>query len=225
MNETVGRTVRVWDLPVRLFHWSLVALFGFSWWSGKTGGNAMEWHVYSGMAILALVLFRLIWGFVGSATARFAHFLRGPRRTLDYAAKLLRRASGHTLGHNPLGGFMVAVMLALLLLQAGSGLFANDDIFTEGPLAHLVTKELSDRLTAIHGLLFNALLGLAAVHVAAVLFYLLFRKDNLVRPMLTGRKRLPEGSAAEPLRFASPWLALAILGLCGAAVYALVNWV
>jgi cytochrome b len=224
MRKTACAAVRVWDLPVRLFHWSLVALFAFSWWSGKTGGNAMEWHVYSGYAILALVMFRLIWGFIGSTTARFNHFLRGPRRTIAYAAKLLRRAPGQALGHNPLGGLMAVVMLAGLLFQAVSGLFANDDIFTEGPLAHLVTKELSDRLTAIHGLVFNAVLALAAVHVTAVLFYLLFRKDNLVRPMLTGRRLLSEGTGDQVLRFVSPWRALVVLGVCACGVYVLVKW-
>lgn len=217
--------VKVWDGPVRLFHWSLAALFAFSWWSGETGGNAMEWHLVSGYAILVLVLFRIVWGFIGSTTARFGHFLRGLGAMLDYAAGLLRRAPSRSVGHNPLAGIMVVLMLIGLLLQAASGLFANDDIVTEGPLAHLVGKSFSDQLTVFHTTLFDVLLALTAIHLAAVLFYRLVKQENLVRPMLTGHKAFPEGTPQlQPLRFVSLWRALAVLAACAGVVCALVKW-
>lgn len=224
MRKTEQNTIRVWDLPVRLFHWSLVILFGFSWWSGKEGGNAMEWHMLSGYAILSLVLFRVIWGFAGSTTARFGSFLRGPAAMRAYAASLLSRKPSLSRGHNPLGGLVAVLMLLGLTLQAGSGLFSNDDIFNEGPLAQLISKDLSDQITGFHQTTFNVILTLVSLHVAAVLFYWLYKKENLLRPMLTGRKAVREDAAGESLRFASPWLALAALCLCAGAIYALVKW-
>lgn len=224
MRKTEQNIIRIWDLPVRLFHWSLVILLGFSWWSGKEGGNAMAWHMLSGYAILSLVLFRVIWGFAGSTTARFSSFLRGPAVIWNYAASLLNRKPSLARGHNPLGGFVAVLMLIGLLMQAGSGLFANDDIFNEGPLARLISKDLSDQITGFHQTTFYVILALVSLHVAAVLFYWLFKQENLLHPMLTGRKAMPEGTADESLHFASPWLALLVLCLCAGAVYVLVKW-
>ena len=136
-------TIKVWDAPVRLFHWLLAVLVAVSVSTGYIGGNVMRWHVWSGCAILGLLIFRLLWGFAGSTTARFAHFVRGPRAALGYARGLLSRSPSHTPGHNPLGGWMVLLLLASAALQAGTGLFSNDDIATEGPLDHLVIKALS----------------------------------------------------------------------------------
>jgi cytochrome b len=214
--------VRVWDAPVRLFHWLLVALVCVSVATGKIGGNAMKWHMYSGYGVLSLLLFRLLWGIFGSSHARFSHFLRGPASVWGYASGLFRRQPSHTLGHNPLGGLMVALMLAVLLFQAGSGLFSNDDIATEGPLYAKVGKDLSDRITSWHKLNSNLVLALAAVHVAAVIFYRVFKGENLVRPMISGWKQVPE-APRRPARFPGPLRAVTLAAVAGAATYLIVT--
>jgi cytochrome b len=211
-----------WDLPVRLFHWALVLLLVCSVTTGLLGGNLMKWHMRSGYAVLALLLFRLSWGFLGSPTARFARFLRGPSAMLEHARDLAARRPSFHLGHNPLGGWMVVLMILAILFQATTGLFANDDIATEGPLYNLVSKELSDRLTSLHKLNVKLLYGLAGLHVAAILFYWAARRENLVVPMLTGRKPRPV-QPVESAPFASSWRALALFVAAAAAVAVLVS--
>ncbi len=142
--------VKVWDAPVRLFHWLLVLLFAFQIFSANVKGDWMEWHMRSGYAILALVLFRILWGFAGSGTARFSTFLAGPSAAIAFVKKLLARAPAPSASHNPLGGWMVLALLLALLFQVGTGLFANDDVLVEGPLASLVSKATSDQLTSWH---------------------------------------------------------------------------
>lgn len=217
--------VKVWDAPVRLFHWLLVLLFAFMFFSGKSGSDWLEWHMRSGYAILALVLFRILWGMAGSTHARFANFLAGPSACLAFAKKLLRRDPAPSAGHNPLGGWMVLALLLALLFQAGTGLFANDDLLSEGPLATLVSKATSDRLSALHSWNFNLLLLFAALHVIAVLYHAGFMKENLIGAMFTGVKHLPADAAAgsAPARFASPWLALVLLLVAAFAVYLIVK--
>ncbi|HEU5284682.1 MAG TPA: cytochrome b/b6 domain-containing protein [Burkholderiales bacterium] len=214
---------RVWDLPVRLFHWLLVALIATSWITAEIGGNAMQYHQWSGMSILTLVLFRVLWGFFGSTRARFSDFVRGPRTALAYACGLVRGGTAFYPGHNPLGGWMVVALLASLRVQTATGLFANDDIMIEGPLARHVSKETSDWLTGIHHINFAVLTVLIAVHVAAALFYLLVKRDNLVLPMITGRKPIAEGRGFEPPRGGPLWLAVLLLALCAGAVWGIVT--
>lgn len=216
------QTVTVWDLPTRLFHWTLVALMIFQWLTAEFG-SAMDWHVWGGYAILALVLFRLIWGFVGSDTVRFRDFVRGPGTALGYVKALLRGETPLYLGHNPMGGWSIVAMLVLLLVQAGTGLFANDDITIEGPLYAWVSKGTSDWLTAIHKFNFNLLLLVIAVHISAVLFYLFVKRENLIHPMLSGRKHLPPELANPAPRIVSPWLGLAVLAVAVAMVWLLVR--
>ncbi|MEI2782729.1 MAG: cytochrome b/b6 domain-containing protein [Candidatus Competibacter sp.] len=216
------QTVTVWDLPTRLFHWTLVALMIFQWLTAEFG-SAMDWHVWGGYAILALVLFRLIWGFVGSDTVRFRDFVRGPGTALGYVKALLRGETPLYLGHNPMGGWSIVAMLVLLLVQAGTGLFANDDITIEGPLYAWVSKGTSDWLTAIHKFNFNLLLLVIAVHISAVLFYLFVKRENLIHPMLSGRKHLPPDMVGQAPRIVSPWLGLAVLAVAVAAVWLLVR--
>jgi len=216
--------VKVWDVPVRVFHWLLVAAMAFLVVSGKVGGNLMEYHVYAGYSVLALVLFRVLWGFAGSTHARFASFVTGPSRGLAYAKRLLSGAPAHSAGHNPLGGWMVIVLLLSLLLQGGTGLFSNDDIAFEGPLYPFISKSLSDRLTSLHHINANVLIGLVAAHVAAVLFHVFVKKEDLVRAMFTGVKRLPAGiEGTQGLRTASSWLALVIAIACFGAVVLVVK--
>jgi cytochrome b len=216
------KTVVVWDLPTRLFHWTLVALMIAQWLTAEES-STMDWHVWGGYAVLALVLFRLIWGFVGSETARFSDFVRGPDAALEYVRALLRGETPHYLGHNPLGAWSIVAMLVLLLVQAGTGLFANDDILIEGPLYAWVSKDTSDWLTTIHKLNFNLLLLVIAVHLSAVLFYLLVKRENLIHPMLSGRKHLPPERLHSAPRIVSPWLGLAVLVGAGIAVWLLVR--
>jgi len=213
--------VRVWDLPTRLFHWALVGLVVASFVTAKLGGNLIQWHFWSGYAILALVLFRFAWGFAGGRYARFGSFLFGPRDVL--AAARGSPQAPRTLGHNPLGAVSVFAMLGLVALQALAGLFSNDDIASEGPLARYVSKALSDRLTGLHHLNEKILLVLVALHVAAILFYLLRRRENLVRPMLTGDKAGGDPEAASRDDAALRLRALLILGACAAAVWLIVG--
>jgi cytochrome b len=223
MNQTNElHLAPIWDLPVRLFHWLVVGLVIVSFITGQIGGNAMVYHMYSGYSILALVIFRLLWGVFGSTYARFSHFVRGPAAFLAYAKTLLRRNPSHTAGHNPVGGAMVVALLLLLLVQAGTGLFANDDIFIEGPLAGWVGKETSDRLTGIHEFNIEILLVLVGLHVAAVLFYWLYKRENLVGPMLTGNKPVA-ADAASPAVFPSVWRAVFLGLLAAGGVLALVT--
>ncbi len=216
------QNIKVWDLPTRLFHWTLVALLITQWLTAEAS-STMDWHVRGGYAVLMLVLFRLIWGFVGSDTARFRDFVRGPGAALEYARSLLRGETPHYLGHNPLGAWSIIALLLLLLIQAGTGLFANDDIMTEGPLYAWVSKGTSDWLTTIHKLNFNLLLLVIAVHLSAVLFYLLVKGENLIHPMLSGCKHLPPELAGPAPRIVNPWRGLAALAVAVVAVWLLVR--
>jgi len=213
------RFIPVLDLPVRLFHWSLVVLLVISWTTAEIGGNAMTYHLWSGYTILTLILFRLLWGFWGSTHARFNDFVRGPRVAIRYARALLQGETPLYPGHNPLGGWMVILLLLVLLVQVGTGLFANDDIAVEGPLYPCVSKAGSDFLTRIHKLNFDILLILISLHVLAILFYLVAKHENLIVPMLTGRKWLEPGFQELQAPFARLWLAGALLALAAGGVY------
>jgi cytochrome b len=216
--------VKVWDAPVRLFHWLLVLLFAFMFFSGKSGSEWLEWHVRAGYAILALLFFRVLWGFAGSTHARFSSFLAGPKACIDCLRHLAKREPSPYAGHNPLGGWMVLVLLLALLFQAGTGLFSNDDVLFEGPLASLVSKSLSDRLTSWHAWNFNLLLILAGLHIVAVLYHAGFMKENLIGAMFTGVKHMPAQAAGGTVaRFASPWLALVLLCVAALAVFLIVK--
>ena len=203
--------VRVWDWPTRLFHWLVVALIPLLWWSAKN--DRMEQHMLLGSVMLALVLFRLIWGLIGSSTARFANFVKGPGAVISYLSGRAARA----LGHNPLGGWSVVAMLALLSAQVTLGLFASDeDGIDSGPLSHLIDGDLSEQFAELHEQLFDVLLVLIGLHVAAILFYAAIRRRNLVASMLTGSTEAQEGVA--PMRPAPMWrLAAAVVAAAGAA--------
>jgi len=175
--------VRVWDLPTRLFHWSLVALVAAASVSGFIGGNAMVWHGRFAIAIAGLLAFRIAWGVVGSTYARFGQFVRGPAAIRDY---LQGRWRGP--GHNPLGALSVLGLLAVLAAQVATGLAANDDIAFNGPLYALVSKEFSDKLTALHKLNVWLVGTLIALHLGAIAFYVRKKKQDLLRPMLRGWK-------------------------------------
>ena len=208
--------MKVWDLPVRLFHWGIVLLILAAWVTQEY--NWMDWHVRIGYTILTLLVFRIVWGFVGSDTARFGRFLRSPPAAVRHLARLHRREADAEVGHNAAGGWMVMLMLALIAVQAGTGLFSNDDGDTEGPLMHLVSKDQSDGLSHIHALNFKLLEAAILLHVLAIGLYGVLKRQNLLRPMLTGVKRLPPGAACP--RMVSPrWAAVVLAVAAGGVAY------
>jgi len=223
---------QVWDLPVRLFHWSLVVLVTLLWISGEFGGfdisgdypllgsiylSNMDVHGLLGQGVLVLVVFRILWGLLGSSTARFSSFLRGPGKVIQEGCALLRGKVPESLGHNPLGALMVLTLLGLLGFQAVSGLFAEDDFFFSGPLANRVTSDTSELLTRLHKQVFPVLQVLVLVHIAAVLYYQ-SRGRNLIGAMFTGKKKLRVSS--EKVVLASWWRA----AMCFAASIGAVCW-
>ncbi len=208
-------SMRVWDAPTRLFHWAVVLLIATSYLSIRF--DRIDLHLLSGYTMLALLLFRLAWGFVGSETSRFSQFLRSPVEAVRHLAQFTRREDDDQVGHNAAGGWMVLVLLGDIALQVGLGLFSNDDVVTQGPLAHFVSKDASDRITALHALNFTVLLCLMGLHVVAIAAYAAVKRHNLLRPMITGRKRLP-GATRQP-RMASPLLALLLVVLSGCLVW------
>lgn len=205
------RKILIWDLPIRLFHWLLVAAVIALVVSGKVGGNLIRWHGVLGLAVLGLLVFRIAWGFLGSTYARFFNFFPTPKKV---AAYLRGEWRGH--GHNPLGAFSVFGLLGVLLFQVLSGLVANDDIAFTGPLYDLVGRDISNLATRWHHLVVNVLLALVALHVAAILFYAHVKKDNLVKPMVLGWKASEDGESARGGGVLAFLLALAVAGL---AVY------
>jgi cytochrome b len=202
---------RVWDAPTRLFHWAIVVLLGASWLTQHEGW--MDRHVLCGYAMATLLLFRLIWGFIGSDTARFSRFLKGPAAAVRHLIQVYRREPDHEIGHNAAGAWMVLAMLGLLCVQVGTGLCANDQVSVEGPLAHVVGPHNSDWLSHIHAVNFRLIEAAVALHLLAILTYRVLRGHRLVGPMVTGNKRLP--STLSVPRMASS--AKAIGALCAAA--------
>lgn len=212
MSQT--RSIPVWDLPTRLFHWLLLLLMIGAIVSIKIGGNAIEWHGRFGHMIFGLIVFRLVWGVVGGSTARFSHFVRGPSAICAYL-----RGQWRGIGHNPLGALSVLGLIGVVAFQAITGLFTTDDIAFNGPLAPLVDADMRGQITSWHRLGEWAIYALVGLHVAAVMFYTHVKKDNLVKPMITGRKT---GAPAdvEGLQPAG-WLALVIaVVITGAALWA-----
>lgn len=201
----------IWDLPVRLFHWTLAGLIGFSWWSAKN--DHQDWHIWSGLAVLTLLIFRMLWGFVGSSTARFSRFVRGPSSVFDYL-----RGNWRGIGHTPLGALSVVAMLGAIAVQVALGLVSEDeDGLYSGPLASWLSPDASERAADLHEDFFNVLLVLIALHVVAILFYRL-RGKHLVMPMITGRGDAEPG--LEPMRRGKWWVAL----ICLAVALGFTRW-
>ena len=211
----------VWDLPTRLFHWALVVLIVLQFLSGEFELLPMEWHYRFGYATLAQLLFRVLWGFFGSRTSRFADFVRGPVTVARYAADSFAGRARPVVGHNPLGGWSVVLLLASVAVQSVSGLFASDDLTESGLFASRVSDATVKWMTRIHSLNRWLLLILIAAHVTAVLLHWLIRRENLVAAMWHGQRSI-EGAA--PMRVASPWRALALMIVSAAAVGLLVLW-
>ncbi len=210
--------MRVWDAPTRLFHWMVVLLIIVSFVTAK-----MEWvtaHFISGYTMMTLLIFRIVWGFAGSETSRFRQFLRSPAE----AVRHLRSFGGPRLpdteiGHNAAGGWMVMVLLAVLVFQVTTGLFAGDDTGPLGPLGYHLSRAMGERVATLHIRSFYVILGLTVLHILAIIAYAVVKRHDLVRAMITGKKRLP-ATVRQP-RFVSPVLAVLVL-LCAAATVAAV---
>lgn len=187
-HSAQGTFRKVWDWPVRLFHWSLVVALVGAYVTNRLGASYFAFHLFFGYATIVLVVFRVVWGFVGTRHARFANFIEGPRGVLRYMSAIGRGRQTRYAGHNPLGALMVLALLALLAAQAVFGLFGDDEIFNAGPLATLVSKEHSLLLTSLHRRLFYVILAAIALHVGAVLSHVALKKEPLIDAMLHGSK-------------------------------------
>ncbi|MBR9726668.1 cytochrome b/b6 domain-containing protein [Shewanella intestini] len=203
---TVKITVKIWDIPIRVFHWSLVGLLGGLWWSADAG--EMELHQIFAYCLLVLLVVRIIWGFVGSDTARFSDFVRSPKAAINYLRGSL---TPNTLGHNPAGGYMVVMMLLVLLVQLVTGLFATDDIMTEGPLYYLASSEQSRWLNWLHKTNFTLLQVLVVCHILAVVVHQL-KGERLIQAMFSGNKPQNEKLKTPEMK-PSWWAAGLFLGL------------
>lgn len=212
-------SIRVWDLPIRLFHWAIVVLIAVAYVSQLEFW--MRLHYLAGYAVLTLLLFRLAWGFFGSDTARFRLFLKGPAEVVGHLTRIRRREPDNEIGHNAAGGWMVLLLLALLAVETVSGLFTRDDDVAEGPLAHDLPGHGTDFSSTVHDVCWDLILAAVALHLLAILAYWVVRRHNLLRPMITGKKRLP--AATRPPRMATTALALAILAAAAALVGVVVS--
>lgn len=217
------QAVRVWDLPTRVFHGLLALSIAGLVVTGEVGGDAMVWHFYLGYLVLSLLLFRIVWGFVGGHWSRFAQFVPTPSRVKHYACELLARRHTPAIGHNPMGALSVLAMLLLLLLQVFSGFMSDDEIAASGPWTALVSNQWVEWATEYHSDVGKVLvLLLVALHVGSVLFYKRVQREDLITPMLSGDKALPAATPASRDTASSRLLALAIWIACGYAVY---QWV
>jgi cytochrome b len=229
MANNSGIKIKVWDVPVRLFHWALVILMAVSYFTGRWGGDWMKFHFWSGYAILTLLIFRIAWGFVGSTTARFSNFVKGPSAAFGHLRELLGKHGPYDAGHNAMGGAMVVVLILAVLAQVTTGLFSadTDTGMVTGPLASKIADAMIDKVTAFHQYWVNVLLALVALHVVAVLIYLVWKRHNLVGAMITGDKPaaqvVPPGQPAPRLSFAPGRLAISLLIASAAIVYFIVR--
>ncbi len=213
-------TRRVWDLPVRIFHWLLVLAIIGAYVTHQAGVEYFKYHLWCGYTVVVLVSFRILWGLVGTYHARFWNFIRGPVHTLRYAVNTLRDRETHYAGHNPLGAVMVVILLTTLLVQSITGMFGNDEILNFGPLYGYISNELSLKLTSLHRILFYWIMGAAALHILAVVAHRVFKGENLVMAMFTGRKPADKVKPEEEISSSRLWLALVIL----AVVIAVLAW-
>jgi cytochrome b len=211
--------VRVWDLPTRAFHWVLALTMVASVVSAKIGGNAMPWHFRFGYMVFALIGFRVLWGLLGGRWSRFSSFIYAPGTVLRYLRGQSRADEHHDVGHNPLGSFSVFALLGFLALQVATGLVSDDEIANVGPLNRFVPGGIASQATHWHKDYGQwILLTLVALHIAAILYYLLGKKKNLVRPMIVGDKALPAGTPAATDSGATRIMALVLAALCAGGV-------
>jgi cytochrome b len=214
----------VWDLPLRLFHWVLVLSILASYLTAKAGFEYMQYHFWLGYWMIGLILFRVVWGFVGPKHARFSSFFPRPRKLALYLRTVFKRDGIPTVGHNPAGGLMVIVMLLMVATQVFSGLFVTDDIAWAGPYNPAVSGSLAGRLTWLHHLNFDVLIWVMGLHVLAIAFYAVGKRQNLVTPMFTGHKPAHHVPEHEAISHSELVKALIVALLCAAAVYGLITF-
>jgi len=217
-NQQPVKEIRVWDLPVRVFHWTLVLAIIGAFISNQAGIEYFTYHLWCGYTVVVLVSFRILWGVVGTYHARFWNFVRGPIHTMRYGMDALRGKDAHYTGHNPLGALMVLLLLTTLLVQGVTGLFGNDEIINFGPLYGYISNDLSLKLTSLHRNLFNWIMGAVALHILAVVAHRVYKKENLVRAMFTGRKPAAQVSSVVEIRSSRIWLALILLAAVSGAL-------
>lgn len=214
------RRVRVWDAPTRLFHWAVVILVIAAYVTWRL--DWMDWHTRCGDAVLVLGLFRVLWGFFGSETARFARFLAAPRAAAHHLSRAFVREADRQVGHNAAGGWMVLLLVLLLLGETLTGLYVANDVADEGPLTELTPAAVANAITALHGILWDALLAAVALHLLAIGVYAAVKGQNLLRPMITGWKLLPDGVRQPGM--ASAWRAAVLLGCSALATAVLARF-
>jgi len=217
-NSYPTKRALVWDLPLRIFHWALAISFVGAYVTNRLGVNYFKYHLWFGYTVIVLVVFRILWGIFGTHHAKFANFVRGPITTLRYAWAWLRGKETHHPGHNPLGAWMVLLLLVTLFVQAFTGLFGDDQIMNLGPLYGYVTAETSSTFTTLHRQLFYWIVAAVVIHVAAVIVHLVFKKDNLVGPMITGHKPAHRVTETESIATSRIWLAFALLAAVAAVL-------
>ncbi|MGI1678466.1 MAG: cytochrome b/b6 domain-containing protein [Cellvibrionaceae bacterium] len=230
-QDKTNEKQRIWDLPTRIFHWSLVVCIGYSWWSAEYG--ELIWHQRCGYILLALIIFRILWGFWGSSTSRFGHFLHGPKTVFNYIKTLFIKSPSNAkenpqteypIGHNPLGGWSVIVLLLVILGQILLGLFSEDvDGLDSGPLSYLVSYDVGRWAAKTHEALFDVLIILIGIHIFAAFFYLFYKHTNLIKPMFTGKISSPTNTTSESLVFRPLWIAILTLVASSIFVWWLVN--
>lgn len=208
----------IWDLPTRLFHWLLVAGIAAQWLTAEYLDDAINWHFTIGYCLLGLITFRLVWGFVGSRYARFSSYPFHPVKTFQYSKQMLNKDSDAHTGHNPMGSWVIIVMLLLIALQAISGLFVTDDIFSDGPYRSLVSPQVQETMAFIHFNFFDVLLWIIGLHIAAALFYQFYKRQAIITAMFSGKKESSDiGITSQRL-----WLALIVAVTVAALTYWLV---
>ncbi|GAA5134882.1 cytochrome b/b6 domain-containing protein [Thalassotalea piscium] len=211
------KKILIWDFPVRLFHWLLVICLIGSWYTSEGERGLTDIHMLFGYSILALVLFRILWGFIGTKYAKFSQFVPNKNELTQYV-----KGNKDYLGHNPLGSLMVFAMLALLLLQTVSGLFMSDEIFTNGPYFDSVSKSTQKLMATIHNNVFDIILIVSALHIIAILFYLIVKKQNLITAMITGKKWVENKLTSAGIPHSKLLIALVLIAVVSAFVYWLV---
>ena len=219
-SKSTQRGVLIWDFPTRLFHWLLVICFCGSWLTAEAGFDWTQTHIYFGYCTLGLVLFRILWGFLGNEYARFGQFLKSPLATLKSISHLFDRTSDRNAGHSPYSGYAVIFLLYFALAQAVSGLFISDDILYSGPYNPAVSGDLAGTLAWYHHLNFTMFQVMVGIHILAILWYRLWKGESLVLPMITGRKMHNAFKSASNV---SPLKALIVITLCITAIVLLVQ--
>jgi len=211
----VKKSVKVWDLFVRLSHWLIVLLVASAWLSSEIGDAEFKWHSWNGYALFVLVLSRLVWGFFGSTTARYSSFIKAPKSAFIYLQDMKKGNDAEYAGHNPAGGWMALMLWVVLLAQAVTGMFSSDDVIFDGPFSYYVSSGTVSTITGMHHLLFNVLMLLVMFHVFAVFYHQYVKKEKLIEAMITGNKTLSNETTALKLVFRPFYFAVCIVGIIG----------